>query len=142
MVFSKSFGYALRGILYVAAAGDKVHLYEIAERLSVPRHFLGKIMRNMVSQGILSSEKGSKGGFYINESTLGVSLQQLVEATGEMDEPGSCVLRLRKCNSANPCPLHRDIEVLKTQWQHLLANTTVEDLLSKNNPLFIQSIAI
>lgn len=145
MVFSKSFGYALRGILYVAATGGhdkKIHLYQIAEELSVPKHFLGKIMRNMAKQGILSSDKGTKGGFYINDTTLKTSLKKLIEVTGEIDEPDTCVLRLRKCTGADPCPLHREIELLRREWQTLLTRTTLQDLLNKDNSVLIRSIAI
>ena len=43
MFLSKFFGYALRGILYVALMQDekrKVQIDEIANKLSVPRHSL------------------------------------------------------------------------------------------------------
>ena len=73
MILSKSFGYALRGILYVALMKDEqrnVRLDEIARALSVPRHFLGKIMMAVVKAGILKSARGQGGGFYIHESTL------------------------------------------------------------------------
>lgn len=145
MVFSKSFGYALRGILYVAATcspDKKVHLNHIANDLAVPKHFLGKVMRNMAKHGVLSSEKGTNGGFYINDSTLQTSLKKLVEITGERDEPGTCVLRLRKCSGADPCPLHKDIELLRNDWQALLTKTTLQDLLNKDSSVLIRSIAI
>jgi len=73
MLLSKSFGYALRGVLYVAmmnASKKKVQLDEMAEKLAVPRHFLAKVMKRVVKEGILSSVRGLNGGFCINESTL------------------------------------------------------------------------
>jgi Rrf2 family iron-sulfur cluster assembly transcriptional regulator len=145
MIFSKSFGYALRGILYVAVAGNdsrKIHLQEIAEKLSIPKHFLGKIMRNMARYGVISSEKGTNGGFYINDSTLSTSLKKLVEITGERDAPDTCVLRLRKCSGADPCPLHNNVELLRGEWVRLLTNTTLANLLGKDHARFISSIAI
>ena len=77
MFLSKSFGYALRGILYVALMQDekrKVQIDEIANKLSVPRHFLGKIMQQVVKAGLLQSTKGPHGGFYLAENTLSSSL--------------------------------------------------------------------
>src|SRR5918994_618927 len=64
MPFTKSFGYALRSILYIAIMSkekSKVQVEEIAVRLSVPKHFLGKIMRLVVKNGILNSTKGPYG---------------------------------------------------------------------------------
>lgn len=145
MVFSKSFGYALRGVLYLASVNEnkpRVQLDEIAGELAVPRHFLGKVMKTLVKEGVLSSLKGPYGGFCINEKTMEMPLIQLMEITGEVEEFSTCVLRLRKCNAHNPCPMHRQIESLRHQWHGLLAATTIGDLLKQDQPDFIRSIAV
>jgi len=144
MIFSKSFGYALRGILYVAVMAerkDKIQLDEIAEKLTVPRFFLAKIMNKLAKEGVLASEKGHNGGFSINDKTMTTSLFNLVKITGDIDVFDSCALRLRKCNSNSPCPLHDEIATLRNQWQKLLAETTVNDLAKKDQPGFIKSIS-
>jgi Rrf2 family iron-sulfur cluster assembly transcriptional regulator len=145
MVFSKSFGYALRGAIYVAMmTGNRrrVQLDEIAKELTVPRYFLGKVMKKLVKEGVLSSMKGPYGGFCINEKTMETPLFKLMEITGEVEEFGTCVLRLRKCNAINPCPMHKQIESLRYQWQALLVSTSIGDLLRKDQPDFIRSIAL
>lgn len=145
MIFSKSFGYALRGVLYIEMAGESrsmVQLDEIARELAIPRHFLGKVMKKLVKEGVVSSLKGPFGGFSINEKTKETSLLQLVNMTGEPEEFSSCVLRLRKCNAKNPCPMHHQIESLRQQWQTLLTSTTIGDLIRKDMPDFIKSIAV
>lgn len=145
MIFSKSFGYALRGVLYIIMAGEKkpmVQLDEIASELAIPRHFLGKVMKKLVKGGVLSSLKGPYGGFCTNEITMETTLLKLVDLTGEPEEFTSCVLRLRKCNAENPCPMHHQIESLRDQWQTLLMSTTVGDLLRKDMADFIKSISV
>jgi len=144
MIFSKTFGYALRGVLYLALTQEKkpkMQLDEIAQELAVPRHFLGKVMKKLVKEGVLGSTKGPHGGFFINEATMVIPLLKLIELTGEPEEFSSCVLRLRKCNAKSPCPMHFQIESLRKQWQSLLASTTIGDLLRKDQPDFIKSIA-
>lgn len=144
MIFSKSFGYALRSVLYVALVSDekeKTQLDEIANALHVPRYFLGKVMNRLVKEGILASVKGHNGGFCINDTTLGVSLTRIMDITGENQQFDSCVLRQHKCNASNPCPLHKQAEAIKEKWQLLLCNTTIGDLLKKNQAGFIRSIA-
>lgn len=145
MILSKSFGYALRGILYVAMVHDNkknVPLEDIAAALSVPRHFLAKVMKEVVKKGMLTSARGPNGGFCVNESTLNTSLMQLVKISGDDEWFDSCVLRLRKCNARNPCPMHSQVEVLRKQWFGLLTTTTLKDLLKKRQPELISSIAI
>ena len=88
MVFSKSFGYALRGILYVAMVNEdktRVQLEEIAGKLAVPRYFLGKVMKKIVKGGVLNSLKGPYGGFYVNNKTMNIPLLKLIEITGEAE---------------------------------------------------------
>jgi Rrf2 family iron-sulfur cluster assembly transcriptional regulator len=145
MNLSKSFGYALRGVLYVAIMNDskpRVQLDEIAGRLAVPRHFLGKVLKKVVKAGILTSLKGPYGGFCINENTLQTKLLKLVEITGDSIGLDACVLRFRKCDGANPCPLHNEIEQLRKQWGDLLTTITLGDLLKKHDAEFIRSIAV
>lgn len=145
MLFSKSFGYALRGVLYVAILSDskpRIQLEEIAQKLSVPRHFLGKVMKGLVKEKILRSLKGPYGGFSLHENTIDTTLLKLAEVTGDTGLFESCVLRLRQCNAKNPCPMHKEAESLRKKWQDLLASTTIGDLLKKDQPDFIQSIAI
>lgn len=144
MFLSKSFGYALRGILYVALVDKenrKVQLSEMADKLSVPRHFLAKIMKSMMKEGVLTSTKGPYGGFAINADTLQTSLIQLVKITDGVEQFNTCVLSLRKCNSRNPCPLHYQMLKLRDEMLAQFSKTTIGDLLNEKNPDFIKSIS-
>lgn len=144
MIFSKSFGYALRGILYVSMMSDenrKIRIDEMANRLSVPRHFLGKIMNKVVKKGILSSTKGPNGGFSLNSNSLNTSLLTLVELTDGVEQFDGCVLRLRKCNEAHPCPLHFHMQAYKQDLLKVFSDTHIGSLLKEDKPDFIQSIA-
>jgi len=144
MFLSKSFGYALRGILYVALMeGEKrkVQIGEIADKLSVPKHFLGKIMQQMVKAGLLHSTKGPYGGFTITETTLAQPIIKLVGITDGMDQFKVCLLRLRYCNGASPCPLHNEMEQVKIRMLNLFENTTIGDLMKDNKSSFIKSLS-
>jgi Rrf2 family iron-sulfur cluster assembly transcriptional regulator len=144
MIFSKSFGYALRGILYVAMMSDesrKIRIDEMANRLSVPRHFLGKIMNRVVKGGILNSTKGPNGGFSLNNTSLTTSLLKLVELTDGLEQFEGCVLRLRKCNENHPCPLHYQTLAYKNNLLKTFSDTNIGSLLKQDKPDFIQSIS-
>lgn len=144
MIFSKSFGYALRGILYVAAVGDKhnIQLDEIAEALGVPRHFMGKIMKRMVQQKILDSQKGPSGGFYVNEQTETALLIDVYKVTDHPEELDQCVLARGKCNSANPCRLHDKIFPLKEPIHNLLFHTTIGDLMQEDSETLLKGLTV
>lgn len=144
MFLSKSFGYALRGVLYVASVnkeGRKVQLDEMAEKLSVPRHFLAKIMKRMVKENVLASTKGPYGGFSLNDKTLDTRLIEVVKITDGLEQFENCVLSLRKCNSQNPCPLHHKMTKLREEMLTDFSQRNIGDLLDDNNPDFIKGIS-
>jgi Rrf2 family protein len=143
MMFSKSFGYALRSILYLSSLGEeerRVQLSEIASKLNIPRHFLGKVMIKLAKENIISSWKGPAGGFCLNDNTLHATLLAIASITGESEQFDSCVLRLKKCDSLHPCPLHSRAQQIRSGWFDLLSTTTIGELLKKGEPDFLTSI--
>jgi len=145
MLLSKSFGYAIRSILYIAMLREeksKVQLDEIAEVLNVPRFFLGKVMHRLVKDGIITSVKGHYGGFCLNEKTLHTSLEQLSRVTGDHLQFDTCVLQLKTCSETKPCPFHSRIVRVRDEWQGILRTTSIGDLFKKGHPGFLESIVI
>ena len=145
MFFSKSFGYALRGVLYVALVSEenrRVQVDEIAQKLAVPKHFLAKIMNRVVKEGVLDSTKGPFGGFSVNKETLSSPLIRLLSITGGIEQFSSCVLKLSICDKTNPCPLHFLMEKSRDDLMKKFSQTTIADLLKQDKNIFIGSIAI
>lgn len=143
MIFSKSFGYAVRSVLYILLMQDTkqfVQAEEIAEKLGVPRHFVSKILKKLVKEGVLGSSKGKTGGFTVNEQTKDFYLHRLFEITDGLDIFYKCSLGLQVCRPESPCPLHEQMNLIKQQLQKTLAATTVGDLLQPDKEKFIKSI--
>ena len=144
MYLSKSFGYALRGILYISLSckgGERIHVDEIARELAVPKHFLSKVMKKIVKHGLLNSAKGPNGGFFPSDITLSTTLFDLILITDSEAPFRDCVLRLRKCNHTYPCPLHNRIENFRKDFYQIFFTTTIGDLLNADGPDFIRSIS-
>jgi len=144
MIFSKSFGYAIRSVLYVAIMRDEkryVQVEEVASQLAVPRHFMGKIMKKLAKEKILVSTKGPSGGFILSDHTLNMSLMTVIEIIDGVKIFDSCALRAKECNSLNPCPMHFQLEPVKHSLKSVLSDTTIGDLLKENKSEFIKSIS-
>jgi Rrf2 family transcriptional regulator, iron-sulfur cluster assembly transcription factor len=142
-MFSKSFGYALRGILYIATMQDerrKIRVDEIASKLAVPRHFMGKILKNLVKHGVLQSTKGPYGGFFVNDVTLSTSILQIVLLTDGDGMFKNCMLRLHECSTQNPCPLHHKVVKMRDEFKAELTSSIIGDLLRNNKTDFINSL--
>lgn len=131
LMFSKTFGYALRAVTFVAIhgkEGNKVGSQELSQSLDIPHHFLGKIMQDMVRHGLLDSIKGPSGGFYANARTENTHLIDILKITDGSLIFDQCALGIKRCNAANPCPLHHDFAVCRDGMLHTLAEKTVGEI--------------
>jgi len=134
MTLTKSFGYALRGVLCIALNSHdkpKLRVGEIASQLIVPQYFLAKIMKKLVKTGVLNSTKGRYGGFSLNGHTLSTSLLELATLTNSISNVDACVLHLDKCDAEHPCPLHHKMLCYRQDLHHLFASTTIGELLNE-----------
>lgn len=130
-MFSKTFGYAVSAVTYVAIHGKdgkKVSLQELSQSLDIPHHFLGKIMQDLVRHGIMDSMKGPGGGFYVNTTTAGTPLIEILKITDGSLVFNQCALGFRRCNAAQPCPLHNDFAICREGMLQALASKTVTTL--------------
>lgn len=144
MVLSKSFGYAIRGILFVASKqheSRKISIEEIAGSLHIPKHFLAKVMKLMVKSGMVGSTRGQQGGFYLNDKTLHFTLADLIVLIEGPQYFNSCLLGRGKCNPAQPCPLHHKVAHFQSDLLALYRQTTIGDLLTNDQQAMIESLA-
>lgn len=130
-MFSKTFGYALRAVVYIAVhgkEGTRVGVMEIADRLKIPHHFLGKIMQDLVRKGVIDSAKGPTGGFYINAKTLEVPLMEILAITDGAAVFETCILGFEHCSSINPCPLHHHFVSCRNGMKQVFLQRKLGDL--------------
>ena len=120
----------------------KVQIDEIATKLSIPKHFLGKIMQQIVKAGLLRSTKGPYGGFSLAAETLATPVIRLVEITDGMEQFSMCVLSFKYCNGLNPCPLHYEMEEAKNNYLNVFSKNTFGDLLKDNKSDLLKSLAV
>jgi Rrf2 family iron-sulfur cluster assembly transcriptional regulator len=131
-MISKTSGYAIRGLVYLAQKSSGLHkvgIHELAAELNVPQPFLGKIMQGLVRRDIISSTKGPNGGFYTNDRTLATSLIEVIDAIDGMGLFRKCFLGLPDCNSEKPCPLHHHVIGFRDALQHTLQTLQVQTMV-------------
>lgn len=129
-MFSKSCQYAIRAIMYLAihaSPEEKLGVDEMAENLSVPKHFLAKILQQLSRNKLISSIKGPNGGFYLsheNRQNKMIDLVKVMEGAQYFDQ---CILGLPECSSVNPCPLHSEIKKYRINLINTLEKETINE---------------
>lgn len=115
-MLSNAAKYAIRAMLYLAINStekNKIGAKEIAETLEVPLPFLAQLLRNLTTHELISSAKGPRGGYYLNEENQKKTIWEImvsIDGAAKFDE---CFLGLAKCNDENPCPAHVIVAAFK-----------------------------
>lgn len=131
-MFSKSCEYGIRALIYIAGKsikGERVKINEVSDELGIPPAFTAKIMGTLVRNNILESHKGPTGGFFLSDKQLHeTKLSKVVQAIDGDQLFYGCALGLPECNAAQPCPLHEDFVVLRTNLKKMLESAGINEL--------------
>lgn len=113
--------YALRAMAYLAMQEPERYTpaRELAEGSNVPAFYLSKVMRKLVTAGLVRSRKGHAGGFTFCRPAKDISFQDVLEAVGQEENDHKCFFGHETCDPNNPCLLHffwSDIQGNFSQW--------------------------
>ena len=122
--------YALRALVYLAdlPEGTPARSRDLSRRTGVPPAYLSKIMRRLVTRGLLRARKGHGGGFVLARRPGGVRLREVLEAVGGGLERDVCIFGAGRCDSSDPCPLHDSWSRLNDAFHDWAGSTTLADL--------------
>ena len=72
--------YAIRIVQILACANNRMDAKTIAEETCVTLRFSLKILRKLVTEGLVKSYKGSQGGYELTRPAKEISLKDVIEA--------------------------------------------------------------
>jgi Rrf2 family protein len=130
-VISKTGEYALRAVVYIVTEGRgaSVRANEIAEALGVPANYLSKTLHQLARAGILSSERGPRGGFRLATSPEALSLADVLEPLDPTWLECGCLLGLPRCSEENSCQLHERWKRVREPVCRFFRETTLAEVL-------------
>jgi len=131
-LFTKSSEYAIRAMLFVTARGSAspVLAREISQALNIPFHYLSKVLHQLTRDRLLSSHRGTSGGFSLAKPADSINLQDIVTSIDGRQSFDGCLLGESICGPDHPCPVHdRWTEARNTVLTFL--NESTIDQLSK-----------
>lgn len=132
MIYSRATRYAIQALVYLASNPDEYHTaQEIAEEREIPEHFLAKILKDLVKEGMLESRKGRGGGFKLALPPEEIMLLKVVESVEGLDPIYSCIFGIDKCSENDPCPLHNKWGEVRDQIVDFLEESKIADLVEK-----------
>jgi Rrf2 family transcriptional regulator, iron-sulfur cluster assembly transcription factor len=130
IIFSRQCEYALQATTYLALkpAGQMTSIKELAKKLNIPYHFLGKILQDLTYKGLLNSQKGPTGGFALAMSANDITLFHIIDAIDGNEFMNKCVMGFPECTGKNPCAVHEKWGGLRDGIYNMLVSKNIAQM--------------
>ena len=132
MLLPQTAEYALRAMAYLATLppGTAVPARDLAEATQIPVHYLSKILRRLVLEELLWSQKGHGGGFTLSRPPEKIDFISILRAADFTPTSNRCAFGLGNCDQNDPCPLHQSWSKLEQAFFDWASQTTLADVRS------------
>lgn len=117
---------------------ENIELSKIAGEYDIPKHFLSKILQQLVKGKLLHSMKGPSGGYKLTRHPDEISLIEIVEIIDGLDVFYECGIGFKMCDDKEPCPFHVDYKIVRNKVKDLFESKTLGELSrdsDKSDPL-------
>lgn len=108
MIITRATEYAIRAILYMSRqpAGEVVYKKDICKAQDITPAFLTKILQPLIKNGIVGSQRGVGGGFYLAKDPADITLLDIVKSQEGPVYLNQCLIKDGNCEREFFCPVH------------------------------------
>jgi len=133
MQITRATDYAVRVMVYLASLPPdrKAPLGELAEATSVRDNFLSKILQRLVRNGLISSHRGTGGGFRLSVTPDNLTLLQVVEAIEGKIALNICLSEWQSCPLQSQCAVYPVWQKAQSALSQELAGVTIAELAAR-----------
>ncbi len=134
MLLTRASEYALLSLVVLAKSDKPLDADRLSRELDIPKSFLAKILQALARQEIISSFKGAKGGFALNENSHTRTLLEIMSAVeGKTPTVFDCSPSQESCpsNKASSCAIWPFINKLQGKIDTFLGTLTLQDILEE-----------
>jgi Rrf2 family transcriptional regulator, nitric oxide-sensitive transcriptional repressor len=128
-MFSQTFEYALRAIVYLASRQEACSTQQIAAATRTPPAYLAKVLQNLGRHDLVRSQRGLYGGFALGKSASELTIWEIVQAVEPITRLRECPLEL-KAHRFQLCPLHKKIDDALAELERAFREATIADILA------------
>jgi Rrf2 family protein len=129
--------YGTRAVLDIALHTQEgpVHLGDISARQDISRKYLGQIMSQLLTAGILESIRGPQGGYMLSRSPKEIKLGDIIRTLDGSLAPVRCVDKPDLCSRTERCVTREVWTQAKESMESLFDQITVADLMERQEEL-------
>ncbi|MGX8774129.1 MAG: RrF2 family transcriptional regulator [Bacillota bacterium] len=129
MIITKRSDYALR--ICRALKDGKTHsVREICELEDIPKAFAYKIIRELEQSGIVRSERGKEGGYFLSRKLEELTVYDIISVTEEDLAIVHCMKEdCGRDTDDIPCRMHIELERIQKMLEKELKGKPISDII-------------
>jgi Rrf2 family protein len=126
--------YALRAVVALGSnPGAPRTTHQLADQTLVPTDYLAKVLRLLSRAGLVTAQRGLKGGFLLFRALNELTILDVINAVDPLRRIDSCPLGLAG-HADSLCPLHRRLDQGIAQLEELFGSITIGQLIAEKTP--------
>ena len=122
MIITRATEYAIRAVLYMSAQpqGEIVYKRDICKAQEITPAFLTKILQPLIKDGIVGSQRGVGGGFYLTKDPAEITLLDVVKTQEGPVFLNQCLIEQGSCSREFFCPVHGAWKEIRQEFMAML----------------------
>ena len=136
MKLSTKCKYGIRAIFEIAISQyiekEMIKRKQISKNQRIPDSYLENILILLKNGGIINSNRGRHGGYFLNKPAEQTTLYEVIRALEGRTEIEECLDNVAQCKYNDCCKLKKVWEELLNVQKNILENVTVADLISSD----------
>ena len=133
MIITRATEYAIRAILYMSRqpAGEIVYKKDICKAQDITPAFLTKILQPLIKDGIVGSQRGVGGGFYLAKEPAEITLLDIIKSQEGPVYLNQCLIEEGACEREFFCPVHGAWAEIRSDFMKTLSRYDFASLASR-----------
>ena len=133
MIITRATEYAIRAILHMSRqpAGEVVYKKDICKAQDITPAFLTKILQPLIKDGIVGSQRGVGGGFYLAKTPAEITLFDIISSQEGPVYLNQCMIEGDACEREFFCPVHGAWAEIRKEFMATLSRYDFASLAAK-----------
>jgi Rrf2 family protein len=135
LIITRATEYAIRAILHMSRqpVGEVIFKKDICKAQDITPAFLTKILQPLIKDGIVGSQRGVGGGFYLAKAPAEITLLDIIKSQEGPVYLNQCLIENGACEREVFCPVHGAWAQIRKEFMATLSRYDFASLAAKQN---------
>ncbi len=131
MQLKQSTDYAIRIVMYLAEKQQIANSEEISAQMGIPQSVIATLAKPLQKAGILTTQRGTGGGFALGRAPEQISLHEIVNLVEGTTRINRCLEPDGFCsrNGVETCPVHKFYTHIQSYLDEAFQDKTIASLM-------------